>query len=486
MNISNKPLNLQSLLFSDILNIYYDSTGQLILVQKKDLAKVEPHKNNKKLSIKQQSHLKAAFYWLNIYKPEPNASNLEKVRGYLEAFQHFCEISAWQEASQLLFISTHASKCQKLYTQLKSWGCYLEQIELYTQILGKINPEIDCFCLTNLGLAYRCLGKIHKAIDLYKQKLEIANKTNNKVAKSQALGELGIAYFAQEQYQQAIKLFKQQLSLAREINAKKEEGYALAFLGANALYRGSYQRGIKYCEEALNIAHALSDLEMEGEILGYLGGTHMWRRRYKQSITYLQQQLEISIQIDNQCQKFSALYYLGTSYFLIGEVQLALECLNKSIDFAHETAFLLSEAVAVSALGGVYSNYLKQYKKAIQCFEKVLKISCDLDNKKLQASTLSSLAYCYGCIQQHHLAVEYVNQSLAIAAVINSKEEKAMALAALANTYWQQQQYIKALGLILKSLLLVLPWANPNSELILRKTIEEVVTLTKKLIKPKI
>lgn len=494
------PVKLQELSAPELLNVCYDSTGQLILMRsEKKINQIgTPQRESefstqsiRKLTVQEQAHLKAAFYWLNVYQPEPDAPNLEQVRGYLEAFHHLCEISAWQEASQILFTPTKTESAKKLHEQLRSWGYYSEQIELYSRILGKLNLDLDCLCLWGLGGAYCNFGQVQKALGYHERHLEIARKIGNKLAEIQALTGLVGAYSLLKQHQSAFNCLQQQLAIAREIKARKEEGEALGGLGTYFIFTGKYRRGIKYCQQALMIARELGDSpsgdrfasrEMEGLILMWLGGVHISRRRYKQAIAYLKQHLEISDRTDNHCQKYTALYYLGCSYSLLGQAEAAIECLSETLNFARETGSLPIESVALNALGSVYSTCLKQYDDAIEYFKQVLRIGRELENRATEASAISSLSYCYGCLKQHQLAIEYGEQALSIASEINHQEEKGLALACLANTYWHQKQYVRALWLVVQSLVILPPWTSPNGEIIFRKTVEEITQLGKKVI----
>ncbi len=293
---------------------------------------------SRKLTALELTHLKAAFYWLNVYEPS-DTSHLEQVRGYLEAFHHLCEMSAWQSASQLLFTVTKTSNGKKLYEQLRSWGYYAEQIELYSRLLGKLNSELDCFCLQGLGRAYSYLAQGSQANAFYTQQLELARKIGDRQAEAQALSGLGGVYF-DLQHQTAFNYFQQMLAVAREIKATKEEGQALGSVGACYIFQGNYRRGIKYCQQGLAIAQALGDQELSGLILGWMGGTCLFRGRYKQGIKYLQQQLRISTQIGNHSQRYLASYYLGQAYTLLGQTQAAIECLSATLNFARETALI--------------------------------------------------------------------------------------------------------------------------------------------------
>ncbi len=268
--IDSKPVELKELSARELLNVCYNSAGQLMLVQADDSTQIIGQLSIqflRKLTLHEQAHLKAAFYWLNVYQPKPDASNLEQVRGYLEAFHHLCKISAWQEASSILFMPTKTSNAKQLHEQLRSWGYYSEQIELYSQLISKLNSETDCFCLQVLGGAYCHFGQFQKAINYHNQQLEIACKIGNKLAEAQALGELSGVYFLVGQHQNAFSYLQQKLAVAREIKARKEEGQALGALGSLYIFKGNYRKGLKYCQQALVIARELSDREMEGLVL---------------------------------------------------------------------------------------------------------------------------------------------------------------------------------------------------------------------------
>jgi tetratricopeptide (TPR) repeat protein len=229
-----KPVELQALSARELLNVCYDSAGQLMLLQTDDSTERIGElsiQSIKKLTVQQQTHLKAAFYWLKVYQSEPDASNLERVRGYLEAFHHLCEISAWQSASQILFTSTQTSNGKELHEQLSHWGYYSELIELYSGLIGKLNQTLDCTCWQGLGVAYRYVGQGDQAINCHNHQLEIARKIGNKLAEVQALGGLGSDYLSMGQYKAAFNLFQQYLAVACEIKARKEQGMALSYLG---------------------------------------------------------------------------------------------------------------------------------------------------------------------------------------------------------------------------------------------------------------
>jgi tetratricopeptide (TPR) repeat protein len=138
---------------------------------------------------------KAADLWLTAYEPASNASNLEQVRGYLEAFDHYCEVKDWQAAQAIAWTSLDTPTQEYLCWQLGTWGYYREQIPLYRKLV------------------------------------EISRKTGDRAGEGAALGGLGTAYYCLCDYQQAINYHQQHLTLTRDIGDRNGEGNALGNLG---------------------------------------------------------------------------------------------------------------------------------------------------------------------------------------------------------------------------------------------------------------
>lgn len=49
-----------------------------------------------------RSQYRAIINWLTKYQPNPNTSNLEKVKGLLEVFFHLCGVSDWEKSWGIL------------------------------------------------------------------------------------------------------------------------------------------------------------------------------------------------------------------------------------------------------------------------------------------------------------------------------------------------------------------------------------------------
>jgi hypothetical protein len=90
------------------------------------------------ISPTQRAHYRATKNWLTQYRPVDREGNLSRVRGFLEAFHHLCEVEAWEKATELLLLRIHSinqqlqgSLTDPLHLQLGRWGHYRTQIQLY-------------------------------------------------------------------------------------------------------------------------------------------------------------------------------------------------------------------------------------------------------------------------------------------------------------------------------------------------------------------
>ncbi len=90
-----------------------------------------------------RSYYRAVINWLMKYKANPKASNLEKVKGLLEAFYHLCEIEDWEKAKTIFLIRLSTSAKEYLCLQLGVWGYYKKQIQFCLEILSKLDVTLN-------------------------------------------------------------------------------------------------------------------------------------------------------------------------------------------------------------------------------------------------------------------------------------------------------------------------------------------------------
>ena len=450
----------------------------------------------------QEVHREAARLWLQEYEVDANAENLVKVRGYLEAFYHYCEIEAWEDAGNILAIEMDTPTQEPLGDQLDTWGYYRQKIDLYHQLLGKLD-DWQSILLTGLGNAYFHLGEYQKTIHYNQQGLEVSRAINNSRGESVALGSLGNVYhrlgnypqainhiqqhlvIAEEigdhrgeaiglsnlgnvyctlrEHQQALRYYHQSVIIDREIGSRKGEGIALGNLGNVYRNIGEYHQAIEYYQQSVIINREIGNRHGEGTSLGNLGHTYSLLGDHHQSLDYYQQYLDIAKKIGDRSGKSMALCGLGAAYHKLGEYHKAIDYHQHSLMLAKEIGDRNGESSALSNLGNIY-NSLEKYQQAIEHYEKGLAVAREVGERDGEGTVLGNLGNVYYKLGDHYKAIDYQQQSLNISREIGDRHGEGNTLSNLGNIYDSLGKYQQAIDYYQKSLAIAREIGNRDTE----------------------
>jgi tetratricopeptide (TPR) repeat protein len=340
------------------------------------------------ISTWHQAECKAADLWLTAYKSGVDDPNLEIVRGYLEAFEHYYAIKEWRFIKNLLETkitisddrSNHVSKID-LCWRLHLWGYYREEILLCEKILigCQSNIEIkklEASILSYLGLAFNDLGDFPKAIEYHQQHSEIAKRLDDTKGEGNALGNLGIAYDN---------------------------------LGEFIIALGHHQRH-------LEIAEKIGDLECKSNAMGNLGNTYLKLKQYDKALALLNKSLTIRREIRNSRGESYDLGSLGKTYYELGRYDEALDLHNQALAIR-----IRPDINDYRGQGDVFYNIgktqlkLRNYLEALTQTQKALKIFQEIGDRNGESKVLRNLAELHQALNNIELARQYCQQALELA-----------------------------------------------------------------------
>lgn len=161
-------------------------SGEEILVQ----LGIEPGSLSSMRSHWKRASYRAVINWLTKqYAPPPTASNIERVKGVLQAFDHLCEpeVEDWKAASRILAIRLHTATNDFLPDQLRTWGYYQKLIALYEKLLDKLEPGGEFVCLKGLCDAHLSQGEYRQALERYEQALPLIRAIGDRQAEGAIL-----------------------------------------------------------------------------------------------------------------------------------------------------------------------------------------------------------------------------------------------------------------------------------------------------------
>ncbi|MEA5553733.1 tetratricopeptide repeat protein [Anabaena cylindrica UHCC 0172] len=428
----------------------------------------------------------AIEYFLTIEdEPPENSKNIKKVDRYLQVFNHLCEASEWQKAAYVLSFC-YTSK--PLHEQLRIWGYYREQIELYQALLGNVNSDYDIICLYGLGRAFYNISNYVQSLNYYQQLLKLARLINNRQAEALALGGFGdIQHIKNNKSEEAIVFYQQQLDIAREIGDREQESYALNFLGyalhmleLNQGKRDYQQKGLNHLEEALEIARNLDNQEIESICLNNISQIYFNRGQYDRALIYLFRQLEICKNSNDIRGKYSALELLGECYMMLKQPDQARSYIQEALIVTGEMGDKYSKIRTLNGLGVLYCYKLKRYQEALPYFKKALEIIQQLNIERHLVTSAVNISVCYSYLENHYQSTLYLNMAQSLATKSNSLEDKGLVTMATANNYWRRDKiWYKGWGILLaiKGLMIIPPWRSANGRLAMQAAIKQVFGL---------
>ena len=250
------------------------------------------------LENKKEVHEIALEYYLSIPLAEERTSK-EDIQPLIEAHYHSCRAGDYNKALDIILD-------YNIYEDLDRWGNSRTLIDLYLDLLPKDHfndtsllddLQSHGVVLGNLGIAYKNLGQVKKAIEYHEQALVIAKDIGDRRNEGIWLGSLGLAYSDLEQVEKAIDYYEQALVIAREIGDRRNEGIWLGNLGIAYSDLGQVEKAIEYYEKALVISKEIGDRRGEGADLGSLGNAYSNLGQVEKAIEYNEKALVIGKEI---------------------------------------------------------------------------------------------------------------------------------------------------------------------------------------------
>ena len=344
----------------------------------------------------------------------PNVDNLEKVRGYLEAFYHLANMADWERAKEVLFIRLDVPTNEELHSQLSIWGYHHKLIDLYSNLLDKLLPKLNAICWNGRGRSYFFLGDYTSAINAYECSLKIANDLQNNQLQSTILRNIGGAYHLLGNYQEAIDLYQQSLTIARKIQDRLLESTALGNLGVTYHSLGEYQKSIDYQHQRLKIVRKIQDRQGEKDLLGNLGNDYLRIGNYKKSIECYEQVLNITRETQNRNGEGMALNNLGYAYHCLEDYSQAVKYYKQSLVIKREIGDRPGEGNALCNLGTTLMQ-IKQYSEAKEALQTSENICRQIGYRSTESESLLRRAELHYKLDDRALALKCCDRALSIA-----------------------------------------------------------------------
>lgn len=480
-------LSLQAWTTQDLLNCKVTAEGKLVRYGERLSGRHSEEKPGlalRSLTSKETAHLRAAYYWLNGYRPNLSDSPTEQIKGFLEAAQDLQQLQAWELVSEILLCTPHSSISQPLHIQLGTWGLLREQIALYEPLIGKVNPALDSICLNGLGKAHTYLSNYPEAVESYQSNLQLTESNKSNLGRLETLEGLGFCYLYWGKYKPAQRYYLEHLSLSNKIQLSDDfsraiqgrQARVLAGLGYIMYFLRQFRKGVRYSRQSLKLAGTIQDVQSQWMALGAMAICYSQRGKHRQASDCLKKRLALSSYDISAHDRLTGLIDLGATYCYQLKFKAAIDCLQEVITEAKKLGNVRGQCQALMLLGFIYCWQDKE-QLSIEKSEQCLNLSKRFDFEQFESQSCSQLSYVYSSIGEVDEGIIYANQALQAAHRVKSKDSlyKACGLMVLGLAKIEQGEFWSGIQSIAASFIKLPPWAAVDSRIIFALFVKRVM-----------
>ncbi|MBI4646967.1 MAG: sensor histidine kinase [Bacteroidia bacterium] len=345
---------------------------------------------------------------------------------------------------------------------------------------SKVNTLIDiCF--------YTLFSSPDKAFDYAQKALELSRKIGYKKGILMCYNKIGIIYWNQGNYELALKNYFKSLKICEELcrsfdfaeASAGKDGIADCYNNIGGVYhkQGNYTIAAGYFQKALKIfeelaqspdtAKAISGKKGIATCYSNIGLVHWNHYNYSDAVEYFLKALKIFEGLSQSLVKSEAMAGkkgMASSYGNIGNVyhyqnnfKVALEYYQKSLKLYEELKDINCMSLCYNNIGNIHYYFgslswlqkdnkkaRQDYQKALEYFEKALKIAEEFGDNNGISQVLGNIAVLNIQLYNYNEAVQFAEKSLNYAKKIGALPIEKDAYGTLATAYDSLRNYKKA------------------------------------------
>jgi serine/threonine protein kinase len=217
--------------------------------------------------------------------------------------------------------------------------------------------------------------------------------------------QLGQTFMGPANYTVANRLFSESLLYANKIGDEKSSALAMFHLGNINLHNYKTDEAIKYYNDALKIVRKYDDKFTEIRIIRNIGGYYYYNGDFEQAKRYFIDSRILSGTLDDILGEAEALYNLGSLNLEAREYKSAIEAYQKSYDIFNKLEN--KSHIVSSSIGLSYGSMgLGKIEEALQFAEASLKAAREISDNRNEIFALSYIGEINYSIGNYDLAFE--------------------------------------------------------------------------------
>ena len=283
-----------------------------------------------------------------------------------------------------------------------------------------------------------------KAIEKYKQALELLTAAGDRAQEGVVRGRLGTVYVFVNQFQTALDENMRALALIRESKDASAEVGILENIGRSYYELEKYPESFDFYNQALQLREKTGVKTAMTVALNGISSVYAKTNEYRKAIEFNNRVLALYVETGNIYGQAGTLNNLGTLYVLLGEHYKAIEIYNQALVLFRQVKIQQFEAVILTNIGRSYGA-LGEQQTAIEYYNQALPLARAVGNRLIEATTLNNIGTLYHELGDRNTALDYHNQALPILRELGKREFVAATLNNIGEIYKDTGDLPKAL-----------------------------------------
>jgi len=305
--------------------------------------------------------------------------------------------------------------------------------------------------LIQLSEAYRNI-KFDNCI-IYGQKAVVLSKSlKNDDLQGRALKSLGVSCYISSEYEAALDYFEKANKVFERSGNILEQGNCISNIGLIYDEWSEYEKAEEYYNKALKLKTKTNDKSSIAKTLINLGNINYYRKNYKKSLDYYYRAKLLFDDANDMVGVGQCLINIAIIYKKWGNITQAEEYLKDAIAFYSQQKNDFQLSKTYTNLADLYCDYYKDYKTAMDYYNKSLTLKKEMDDTQGIAMVYNNIGSLYGNMEDFGQAVKYFNMSRKLFTRLNSMYGLVMVDQNEGKVAMLQKQYMKAEKLFTRSL----------------------------------
>ncbi len=291
-----------------------------------------------------------------------------------------------------------------------------------------------------------------RCIQYGEKALELCTSQSHNPQKATALRNIGVGYIQMGDLKKAIDYLQKSLAIYKQCGDQKSSAGLLGNIGIVYRILGNQKKALQYYNEALKTFKELGDEKSIAKAAGNIGNLYLDRGNHQKALEYQLEALDSYEKTDNKNGIVMSLNSIGIIYKLRKETSTAMSHFQIAYNMAKENGFKDDTASALNNMGLIYMDDLKDYPRALTCFQDALTIAREIGAKRGIAIYYSNIGNVHQRMGQFAKAVPYHKHNLEIQQAIGDKFNTAKSLFNIAVAYRKSQNLTQALHYLQQAL----------------------------------